>query len=260
MSIGSEAFPPLPTSSYGPEQLMGYLAGVVAQGHTVYRDPDHQNIFYIPISETHRIRISVAVEHSQVQLQYLTNIQSWLDVSSLSDLERAVVTLSARAGVIWPSRPAAGRLDVKTPAENYRTISGLIGSRRVIAVFDPYLDNKTLVELKIILSFGDGRFADGIRLLGGAEKSQGASATFTAEGVAAWLKQQGLVGEARVLPPKSEHRRFLLLDDGQVLITGHSLNSPHKNEAVSVGAGDDDRAFFDAAWVSASPLVTKATP
>lgn len=260
MAIGPEAFPPLPTSSYGPEQLMGYLAGVVVQGHSVYRDPGHQNIFYIPISESHRIRISVAVGHSQVQLQYLTNIQSWLDVSSLADLERAVANLSEKVGVQWPSRPTTGRLDVKTPAENYRTISGLIGSRRVTAVFDPYLDNKTLVELQIILSFGDGKFANGVRLLGGAEKSQGTSPTFTAEGVTTWLTQLGIAGEARVLPPKSEHRRFLLLDDGHVLITGHSLNSPHKNEAVSVVPSDDDRAFFNVTWASASLLVAKAMP
>jgi hypothetical protein len=96
--------------------------------------------------------------------------------------------------------------------------------------------------------------ADGVRILGGAEKSQGKSPTFTAAGVAAWLTQQGIKGEARFFPSKTEHRRFLLLNDGRALITGHSLNAPHKNEVVHVDTSNEDHAFFETTWKASTVL------
>lgn len=254
MTIDLNIFPPLPKAAYGPEQLHHYLASLVSLGHTVYRDPQQQNVFYILLSEEYRIRISVSEGRSQAQLHYLSNMQNYLDVSTLPELEKAVGKLAAQARVAWPSKPVTGRLRTDTPATNYRTISTLVGSGRVIAVFDPYLDNKTLEELRIILSFGQGAVADNIRLLGGAEKSQGRAPTFTAAGVAAWLAQQGIRGEARIFPAKTEHRRFLLLDDGKALITGHSLNAPHKNEVVSVDTSNQDQAFFETIWSASTTL------
>jgi hypothetical protein len=252
--IDPNLFPPLPKAAYGPEQLHQYLASLVSQGHTVYRDPEQLNVFYILLTEAHRIRISVSEGHSQVQLQYLSNVQNFLDVSTLPDLEKAIGTLAAQARVMWPSKPTAGRVRTDTPATNYRTISNLIGSSRVVAIFDPYLDNNTLEELRIIISFGNGSVDDGVRLLGGAEKSQGKLPTFTAVGVAAWLKQQGIKGEARFFPSKTEHRRFILLNDGCSLITGHSLNAPHKNEVVHIDTSNQDQEFFELTWNTSTTL------
>jgi hypothetical protein len=252
--IDPDRFPPLPKTAYGPEQLHQYLAGLVSHGHIVYRDPEQENVFYIPLTDVHRIRISVSEGHSQVQLHYLTNMRNWLDVNKLPDVERAVVALSAQAGVVWPAKPTTARLRDDTPATNYRSISILAGSSAVVAIFDPYLDNNTLEEVRTILSFGNSKVADGVRLLGGAEKSQGKTPTLTGAGVAAWFAQQGVKGEARVFPSKKEHRRFLLLDDGRALITGHSLNAPHKNEVVHTEPSNADQAFFEATWSAAAPL------
>jgi hypothetical protein len=255
MPVDPNLFPLLPSTTYGTEQLHQYLATLVAQGHVVYRDPKQQNVFYIILTDTHRIRISVAENRSQVQLHYLGNTQGFLDVTSLPDLEKALATFASSVpGSSWPNRPLSGRLRSDTPATNYRTISGLIGSAQVVAIFDPYLDNNTLEELRIILSFGNGTVANGVRILGCAEKSQGKAPTFTASGVAAWLKQQGISGEARVFPAKTEHRRFLLLNDGRTLITGHSLNAPHKNEVVHLDTGNEDRTFFETTWNTSKPL------
>ena len=255
MPIDPNNFPPLPATAYGPEQLHGYLATLVAEGHTVYRDPKKQNIFYVSLTDAHRIRISVETCRSQVQLHYLGNMKHFLNVDSLPNLEKAMATLaSSVAGSNWPNRPLSGRLRQDTPATNYRTISSLIGATQVTAIFDPYLDNNALEELRIVLSFGSGAVANGVRILGGAGKNQGNSPTFTAKGVAAWLKQQGISGEARTFPAKREHRRFLLLDDGRTLILGHSLNALHKNEVVHLDTNDEDGTFFKTTWKTSNPL------
>ena len=255
MSNDPHHFPPLPTTSYGPEQLHHYLASLLSKGYSVYRDPGHTNIFYLVLTDAHRIRISVSEGHSLLQLHYLSNSIRFLNVASLPDLEKAIAALSSGVpGAAWPNRPTSGRLSADTPATNYRTISHLIGSAQVTAILDPYLDNKTLEELRVILSFGDGAIANGVRILGGVAKSQGRFPTFTATGVAVWFQQLDITGEARTFPAHTEHRRFVLLNDGNALITGHSLNAPHKNEAVRVEANTDDQAFFDGLWQSAHPL------
>lgn len=172
MPTDPNLFPPLPSTGYGPEQLHGYLANLMAQGHAVYRDPQQQNVFYIVLSDTHRIRISVSGGKSQVQLHYLGNLDAFLDVTSLADLERAVTQMATSiVGNRWPARPTSARLRPETPATNYRTISGLIGTSQVVAIFDPYLDNNTLEELRIILSFGAGTVANAVRILGGQRES-----------------------------------------------------------------------------------------
>jgi hypothetical protein len=57
-----------------------------------------------------------------------------------------------------------------------------------------------------------------------------------------------------VLPEDGEHRRFLLLDGGMVIILGPSLNSLRKNEAVSIEDDREDRPFFDRQWQAATPV------
>jgi hypothetical protein len=157
----------------------------------------------------------------------------------------------------WPTAPRSGRLAAATPASNYRTISSLIGGGQVQAVFDPYLDNQGLENLIRILSFGQASVANGVRLLGSSVTLAGGAGKpprFTKSGVDAWAAQLGVQAEARVLPQKDEHRRFLLLDGGRSLILGPSLNSLAKNEAVVVEDDKEDRPFFDLQWSRASVL------
>ena len=128
-----------------------------------------------------------------------------------------------------------------------------MGSSQIEAVFDPYLENKSLVAIIEILSFGNGGVANGVRLLGSTNKTTGHIPKLTKAGVDAWLAQLRINGEARVMP-SSEHRRFILLSGGQSLILGLSLNAIHKNEALRLEPDAQDRTVFNGVWKTASPL------
>jgi len=255
MTSGGSTFPDLPPSRVEIDDVVRYLTELSAQGHRVYKDSKQSGVFYIWLNNTYRIRISASGGRSQVQLHYLDNTTAFLDVSSRDGIEKAVATLVRKVpGMTWPCQPTEGRVSTSTPATNYATISGLVGSALVKAVFDPYLDNAGLEQLRVILSFGSGSVASGVRLLGSTATTTGSLPRFTKAGVDAWLLQLGIPGEARVVAAKSEHRRFMLLSSGRSLLLGSSLNSIHKNEAVRVEADTEDRPFFDVTWTGAVPL------
>ena len=224
-----------------------------AQGHRVYRDSKQTEVFYVQLNDAYRIRISASGGRSQVQLHYLENMTAFLDASSLTGVEEAVGSLVRKVtGMTWPYRPTEARVSAGTPATNYSTISRVIGSSQVKAVFDPYLTNGGLETLRVILSFGSGSVANGVRLLGSTATTSGGIPRFTKTGVDAWLLQLGIAGDACVVAAKSEHRRFMLLSTGHSLLLGPSLNAIHKNEAVRLEADAEDRPFFDKSWAGAS--------
>ncbi len=253
----TESFPSLPKPSLSLDEVVRYLLALKTDGHDVYRDSTHDNVFYLALDELNSIRISVNAQRGtcQVQLHHCENTTQFLDVSSSPQLETTVASFARRITQgTWPCRPTSGRLSANTPATNFRTIGQLIGSSKVEAVFDPYLENLSLATLIDIMSFGNGEVATGVRLLGSIRKTQGAVPKFTKTGVDAWLTQLGIHGEARVMAPNDQHRRFMLLGGGQSLILGHSLNVIHKNEAIRLESDSEDRAFFDSVWAAATPL------
>lgn len=250
------SFPPPPPPSLSLEQVVAYLLALKSDGHAVFQDEKQQNVFFVALGHLKRIRISVRTEggKAQVQLQHCENMVNYLDVSSMPQLESTVSSFArTAAGGDWPVSPTIGRLQSTTPATNYATISQLIGSANVEAIFDPYLENRSLATLVDILSFGNGNVAEGVRLLGSSRITQGAIPRLTKAGVDAWLSQLGISGEARIMP-SSEHRRFMLLGGGKSLLLGHSLNSIHKNEAIRIEPDSEDRKFFDSVWTTATKL------
>ena len=84
-----------------------------------------------------------------------------------------------------------------------------------------------------------------------SKKGKSRAKTFVTE----WFRQRGItVGEVRLVPTNSEHRRFMLLSGGQSLILGMSLNSIDKNETARLEPDTEDRPFFDSVWASATML------
>lgn len=255
MTSTSSPFPPFPQNAFGPDDVVRYLSSLQSEGHQIYSDSGNSSVYYIEVNDSYRIRVSAVVGHSQVQLHYLQNTVAFHNVNSVAHLEQAVAGLANRIpGISWPFRPISGRLKEGSPSSNNKTISLLIGHSQVEAIFDPYLTNGGLDAVVVALSFGNGHVGNPVRLLGSDATTQGKISRFTKAGVDAWLRQLNIAGEARIIPARTEHRRFMLLDNGQSLIMGHSWNDIHKNEAVRVESDAQDRPFFDTCWASAVPL------
>ena len=144
------------------------------------------------------------------------------------------------------SPPDSVRLNSNTPASNIAKVAGLIGSTRIEAVFDPFLDNQALVNLATLASFGGG-LSRSCRLLTSKKCPDSGF-------VALWLKEHGLIGAEIKRTPDQQHRRFLLLDSGKTLVIGFSLNKFEHNETAHLASVPQDRMFFDAEWQKSKPL------
>lgn len=234
------------------QRVVDYLLRLSAQAYPIHFDSDD---YVLPV-EDGEVRIRPVGGLWRVCRTRKRILSTYGDASNereLDDLLRGAFG----GGTAWPPAPRRGRLSADTPAANYRTIASLIGKSEVQGVFDTYLDNQGLEHLSRILSFGNGSIASKVRLLGTTATLQaggGKPPRFTKAGVDAWAGQLGIRPEARYLPKTDEHRRFLLLDGGRSLILGPSLNSLHKNEAVSIEDDKEDRPFFDQQWQRATPL------
>lgn len=248
-------FPPKPAPKIEPlsrEEVVEYLISISSQGLTVLSDHDD---YVIPI-EGGEAKISQIGESWRVGYTKFKVLSTLGDASNRTELDK-LLRLAVGSSSTWPNQPTKGRLIAEKPASNLRTISRLIGSGEVQAIFDTYLDNEGLENLCHILSFGKGSVANDIRLLATTATTKGSvgkPARFSKAGVDAWAAQLGIAAEVRVLRQGKEHRRFLLLSGGRTLILGPSLNSLHKNEAVAIEDDTDDRAFFDQQWQTATPL------
>jgi hypothetical protein len=172
----------------------------------------------------------------------------------LSPIDETVTLADIKTFLDDPD-PDAGRARLRegAPASNLADIASLIGAAEVQAVFDPYLDNKSLLVLGDILSLGVG-VSGSLRLLACEKMAKGTRPRLTKTFVSCWLGECGITaGEVRLMPD-SEHRRFLLLSGGLSLLLGMSLNSVDKNETARLEPDAEDRAFFDGVWATATPL------
>ncbi len=254
--MSDQIFPPTPNQELSMDQVVKFLVAARNEGHDVYQDSKRDNVFIIRFGDLKSIRLIFSVNNGSCQVQLLNcdNVTHLMDVISFAQLEETVSSFAQKiTGQPWPCRPTKGRLSSTTPATNYLTISLLVGDAEVEAIFDPYLENKSLVELNNILSFGNGSIADGIHLLG-SKNTQGRNPRFTKAGTNAWLKELNITGESRIMSTKGQHRRFLLLNTGNSLILGPSLNAIHKDEAIRLESDLDDKAFFNAEWDKSTPL------
>lgn len=143
------------------------------------------------------------------------------------------------------SAPATGRLTRVTPAANLEAIAALAQSAAVGEVFDPYLDDKGLANLKAISNLGL-QLAPTVRLL----TSSSGVKRLSKEYLAAWQTELNVTASVKTVNNPA-HRRFMLLSTGKSLIIGCSLNGTEKDEAIHLESDSDDRPFFEAEWLAA---------
>jgi hypothetical protein len=255
MTKRTVTFPPKPqepAASLSREHVIDYLLRLSALGQVVHSDGDD---YVLPI-EAGEARIASVGELWRISHTRHRVLSTYGDASTEAELDK-LLRMTFGSPRSWPAPPQKGRLSADKPASNFRTVASLIGSGEIQAVFDTYLDNEGLEALIRILSFGNGRVADQVRLLGTTATTTGGTGKpprFTKAGVHAWSVQLGIQAEAKALSQRSEHRRFMLLDGHRSLILGPSLNSLHKNEALAVEDDTEDRPFFDKQWLIAAPL------
>jgi hypothetical protein len=251
----SSPFGPRPQALLEKADVVAYLLQQKQRGYEVYQAQGGNGRYDLMLDGVHRVTFNPPTNGgTQVQGYVLNNIVQFFNVTSMIEFTRAVDSIAqGMIGARWQQSPLAGRVREDTPASNFVAISNLIGGASVVAVFDPYLENRSLIALLDILSFGSGSIANGVRVLSTSKTISGQVPRLTKNGFEAWLAQLRVTGELRLMA-SSEHRRFMLLSSGRSLLLGHSLNAIHKNEAIRLEPSVRDQAFFDQVWAQAVPI------
>lgn len=208
-------FGPRPQARLESADVVAYLLQQKQRGYEVYQAQGANGRYDLLLDDVHRISFNPPTNgRTQVQGYALNNIVQFFDVTSLLEFTRAVDSIARMmVGARWQQSPLTGRVREETPATNLATISNLIRTAAIEAIFDPYLENRSLATLIDILSFGAGSVANGVRVLSTSKTTSGQVPRLTKSGFEAWLAQLHIQGELRLMGP-SEHRRFMLLNSG----------------------------------------------
>jgi hypothetical protein len=248
------SFPQKPSTVLTRNELVDYLLQHHSRGYAVFQVEGANGSFELVLNDIYCIRFTCVDEMVRVQGCTFNHAGWTLEVSSLADLWKSVDYIANQMiGASWQASPSCARVHNNTPASNLATISSLINTSAIEAIFDPYLENRSLTTLIDILSFGEGSVSNNVRVLSTSKTTNGQVPRLTKAGFESWLDQLSIAGQLRLMEP-SEHRRFLILSSGQSLLLGPSLNSINKNEAVRLEPASQDQLFFDQVWSRAMPL------
>lgn len=153
--------------------------------------------------------------------------------------------------------PTSALLYANEPITNLSKIANFIGQSTILAMFDPYLTDRTLVILTSIVSLAGASVDVDVHFITATARTipnKNGVAGLTKTVVDAWFKQMGVQGEVRHINYQGHQRRFILLGGGQTLILGMSLNNPFTNEHISIEHKPENQTFFDGEWAKATPL------
>lgn len=254
-----EIFPKHVPQRLEAQTVVGVLHGLSRQGFTVSRLP-RENTFLIELTDHLSIRLSPFEAGFQIQglrgdfPQYLENVTSEQAlVNVLGQITRAFLGVDVNS-----YRPQTLRLTRGRPATNMSKIMQLIGSNKITAVFDPYLDNAGLQTLTDITSLApELAIASTIKLLSSSGVLSRNPPRLTKSFVDKWLVEHSASdGEFKLT--SGEHRRFMLLSNGQTLVLGLSLNNLDQNEAAHLENNPEDKEFFDAQWAAGEQLQSES--
>lgn len=137
------------------------------------------------------------------------------------------------------------RLKQSQPASNKSKFIDLINGRAVKDIFDPYFDTNSIKTLLSLSKLGL-KFSNQVRCLTTAKTMSNIDKSF-------WIdfnRELSLTLEIKICKSRKEHRRFLILNDNQIIIIGCSLNDINKNEILMEETSQDDLIFFKEEWAN----------
>jgi hypothetical protein len=175
-------------------------------------------------------------------------LRHYLSVGDTVAMRTALIRVAKEFGHDLSAAPASIRLSTATPVGNRMGLVHLCAGAAVVAIFDPYFDDKAVANLSILCNMGL-RLATTVRVL---VTSKGAKRLTPVLLTDFHGERQSLL-EVRVCASDKEHRRMLLLGDGRSLVLGCSLNDLSKNEAAHTEVSPQDLAFFDEQWLVGVP-------
>lgn len=256
-----QPFPNYPGTRLTRDHIVGYLVPYLQKGWEIYQG-DSENQFVVRLADNLKLFIEFVDRRWRVSTGLAPNmsIAIWAYPETLHELDSAIqIGVRTATSAIdpkpeWSALPRAIRLSADEPASNISKIVGLIGSSKVEAVFDAYLDNKSLETLLNFATLGV-QISTNVRLLTSTKMvnpSQGLP-RLTLSYVRSWITQlECLSAEVRHATYSGHQRRFILLSGGQSLIIGPSLNNLSLNEASHLESDAADVKFFAAEWASAT--------
>lgn len=238
------------------ESVRIFLLELQQAGLQIRVDGDN---FVIEIDHTRSIRIS-NLKNGKFQIQ--GNINDFPS-AGLDDVDnegalRATVAncfkkLTGKNIETW--RQTTIRINVGKPATNITKLAKLIEGKKIEAFFDPYLENRSLQTLTDMSSLSsDSLISKNIRLISTKKVFEGKKKRLTRSYVEAWMLEHEATEGGIKISIEYEHRRFMILNDGAVLIIGCSLGEIDKNEAAHVEADQGDVEFFNNQWSKAENL------
>ncbi len=237
-------FPSRPiSSSLSREDVIGYLLEVAKQGWNVYADDDS---WVIDIDDCQQISIRQHGSSWHVQPRDSRTTRQFVPGTAIN-LTQLRACVDPRLG---QTRPSTARTREGHPASNLSKISQFVGSAKVLAIHDPYLNDAGLDNLRAVANLTNC-IAPDIQLLTSSSGTQKLSKVF----VTAFFSEFNCTsGEIRKIVTGKPHRRFFLLSGGQSLIIGMSLNNVDKNEVIHVEPDTEDRIFFGEQWKLSVPV------
>ncbi len=212
-------------------------------GYVIDFDADKRiNIYYNPRTNEWLIQESTCMDdRPPFSYEGLLN--------TFSQFQEWIVSAAKYYEVDLDSAPSKVRLKANEPASNRVNLSKLASSAKVACIFDPYFDDQSLATLMTLINLGM-KIDENARVLTTKKIKKRLSPVMISS-----FKQEYQVSlDIRFCASASEHRRFMLLSNGETIILGCSLNSIDKNETAHREFEDLDRTFFDEEWKASEQL------
>ncbi len=155
-----DAFPTDERQSLEGSSVAAELARHADRGYRVRRNANG-NWLTLTLDEANEIRVMTS--SFQVQGYRLTSLRFHEDPRDLAEFRLVLDHVAGQlVGEQWAMHPRSGRTAETSPATNFATFAGLVGSSEIDAIYDPYLTNDGLLALSTMLAFGTGRLRPGL--------------------------------------------------------------------------------------------------